>query len=449
MEETGKPLLHYIHPQHAVGDVHPFYWQGTVYLYYLKPGGRYEAALLRSDDLLHWEEAAISHEPDSLMPPQKPYFVLGVFYDAASGLFRSYFGSEGNVMRGSVSDDLLVWRAAGEACNIPAQAAYTVQRDPFVFWNEAESCYWAIMTSRKGGGNSGPHGGISYASSADLRHWTPRGDLFFPGGMGDPECPELFRMGDSWYLLYSAYDHRVGRPSYRVSAQPTGPWTACEPDCLDGSDLAAAQTVAAGGDRRLLFGWIPLHDTETIGHQYWGGHLALPREIYRLADGSLASRLEPGVSKRIRGERLGGWPSVVVEPAEEGWNVPGVYERIDMELDVLPTGACTQAVIRLLRPGAAMPTDVVWDVAGRRLVIATADVVHSDVPLRASAGRDDAAGMRLRLVIEADIVELFADDTTSLAARIPLQLNGFALRLASAGGAVAYAGVEVYRLKVR
>jgi sucrose-6-phosphate hydrolase SacC (GH32 family) len=439
-----EQLMHYIHPEHAVGDVHPFYHDGSLYLYYLKPGGKYEAALLRSTDLLNWEAVEISHEPDGLSPPLRPYFVLGIFYDPASKLFRSYFGSDGNIMRGSTSEDLLTWRAAGEAYNIPAQPDYTVQRDPFVFWNEEEQQYWVVMTCRKGGSNNGPHGGIAYAASPDLTNWTPCGDLYFHGNMGDPECPEMFQLGDKWYLLFSAYDHKVGRPNYLMSDHSTGPWDTDQAACLDGSDLAAAQTVSYGTGR-LLFGWIPLQDTETLGHQYWGGHLAFPREIYREADGTLGSRLEASIGRRIRGDLLLSLSSNVLNPASPRLELAGLFDRIDMDLEVQMNDSNGYLTILLQHAQAALPpVSITLDQAEHRLLIATEETIHSDLPIHRRG-----PCTRMRIVVEADIVEVFMDDRYSLAARTSARLKQFTVSISSRAGNASLQNIQVYQLQAK
>jgi sucrose-6-phosphate hydrolase SacC (GH32 family) len=438
--KNSKRLLHYIHPTHAIGDVHPFLYDGTLFLYYLKPGGKYESALLCSDDFLHWEETDIRHEPDQLQPPQRPYFVLGLFHDSSSRQFRSYIGSD-NIMRGSVSEDLLTWRAAGEAYNVLAQPGYSILRDPFLFWNDEEQLYWIIMTGRKGGDINGPNGGIAYASSPDMKTWTPRGDLYYHGNMGDPECPEMFRIKDKWYLLYSIYDHAVGRPNYLVSDRSTGPWVALDDhDCLDGSDLGAAQTIAYGAGR-LMFGWIPLQDKETLGHQYWGGHLAFPREIYQCQDGSLASKLETTVGEKIRGNPLLSIERMNVDSPQNKEELPGIYERIDLEGAIHWGVACERAVISLQGSGEQFPTQIVFNRSEGQLVISTNGTVHSDMSARLSSSS------QVRLIVEEDIVELFVDNRYSLAARISVKLHEFQVSVSVDGGAAICKDLRIYSLR--
>ena len=59
--------------------------------------------------------------------------------------------------------------------------------------------------------------------SDDLTHWTPVAPLWDPHRFVTQECPELFRIGDWWYLVYSEFTDRfVTR--YRMSRSPEGPW---------------------------------------------------------------------------------------------------------------------------------------------------------------------------------------------------------------------------------
>ncbi len=294
--QSGGVKLHYIHPEHIIGDVHPYFHDGRWYVYYLAPG--FYSKLMTSSDLLDWEQVPISHTPPGADDPDlAPYYVLGVFRDEIGDVYRTYHGWTGSNMYSHTSTDLLHWDFAPLAYRVLAQyQRYSGQRDPYVFWNEAEQQYWCVMTCRVRGYDASQDGAIGYASSPDLQHWEGRGDLHFTGTTREPEVPQVFKIGETWVLLASIHTGvEVGKPSYWTSDSPTGPWTAHLPDSLDGGDLAAAN-VGFDGERWLLMGWIPLTTTAAHGRYTWGGHLAFPREVILMDDGSLGTRLEPGIS---------------------------------------------------------------------------------------------------------------------------------------------------------
>ena len=114
-------------------------------------------------------------------------------------------------------------------------------------------------------------------------------------GRGDPECPQLKRIGNRWYLFYSVYGTgtagNVGYLTYRVGDEDVPPeevdWNSKEEHALEGGDLHAAQ-VCKVGDFWYLFGWINYRPHANV----WGGYLNLAREVYQREDGLLATRCD-------------------------------------------------------------------------------------------------------------------------------------------------------------
>ena len=74
------------------------------------------------------------------------------------------------------------------------------------------------------------------------------------------ECPDLFKMGDWWYLLFSEFTDLV-RTRYRMSRSLSGPWIIPERDDFDGHAFYAAKT-ASDGNKRFIFGWNPTREGE-------------------------------------------------------------------------------------------------------------------------------------------------------------------------------------------
>lgn len=288
--------LHFKPDDHSLGDVHPFFHQGECFLYYLKPG-KFDAMLVRSHDSLHWTPQSLTHTPISADDWFSPYFVLGVFRDEAAGLFRSFHGHAKGRMASQTSTDLIHWECASKAFHVPAADYYERRRDPFVFWIPEQKRYGCVMTTWIKGRPKASGGGISLATSPDLKQWTDHGIVLDLVDQDEPECPQMFQIGSRWYLLTSIYHLKsVGGPVYYTASQPEGPWSFGGK--LDGKDLCAAQIARDEKGRFMLYGWIPLKPA-TAEKQHWGGHLALAREVYALPDGSLATRLAPEIAKII------------------------------------------------------------------------------------------------------------------------------------------------------
>ena len=72
-------------------------------------------------------------------------------------------------------------------------------RDPEVFWVDEEQCYWLLIAAR----NEELGGLVLKYTSTDLVNWQLEGPMFAPMAQYMCECPDLFRLGDKWYLTYS------------------------------------------------------------------------------------------------------------------------------------------------------------------------------------------------------------------------------------------------------
>lgn len=145
-----------------------------------------------------------------------------------------------------------------------------------------------LLAARKPEGPSRFRGCVALASSSDLQRWEVRQPFWAPDAYYTHECPDLFRLGDWWYLVYSTFSDRFVT-HYRMSRSLAGPWLAPANDSFDGRAYYAAKT--AGDDRRrFLFGWLPTRDGETDdGGWQWGGTMVV-HELAQQADGTLHVR---------------------------------------------------------------------------------------------------------------------------------------------------------------
>lgn len=384
--------MHFMPRDHRLGDVHPFFHEGECFLYYLKPG-KYESMLVRSRDLLHWTETPLTHDPAKPDDWISPYFVLGVFPDSSAKGFRSFYGHAQGRMASSVSQDLLHWSCAPKEIHIPAADYYQRRRDPFVFWIPEMKQYGCVMTTWMKGRPKETGGAVSLATSPDLKQWKDHGPIVDPGTIGEPECPQMFRLGGRWYLLASIYDRAVGPPAYWTSTSPLGPWEKAPTGMLDGKDLCAAQ-IALEGETPLLFGWIP-PDPAKPSKQTWGGHLAIPREVYARPDGKLGTRLPSKFVKHLKKlpwqPNAGEWHRGVAElniKMPEGMN--------ETRLSIAPLGEVvfTRERIRIL------------DASGECWSELAADLNMTE-PFTVS------------VFVDGGIVEVFVAQRHSVAARLP------------------------------
>lgn len=452
---SGLPkTVHYRHPDHPIGDLRPHFIDGEFVVSYLYNPGTWNSAILRTKDLLHWSQQQPVHETPAPGQSVPNYFVLSFLRDPTDSFWTTFYGFAG--MRASTSTDLQTWRATTPHQLIGTRPAlYARESDPYVFWNADASQYMLICTLGKTGLPDNQRGAVGYATSTDLRSWIWRGELYIPGNLGDPECPSMFKIGSTWYLLASYYDRAVGAPRYRTSTSATGPWSTPSLDLLDGKDFCAGFSVQAA-DQRILFGWIPLVASGP-GNQFWGGHIAFPREIFELQSGVLATRM-PRQLERLKGGQV--YPALTrLNPESGSWNItPGSagvsgaftngvasFEG-SFDRPVLRTRLHFQSsVARTARvhinwsessPGYAVTIDRL----NRRLAIETASgSVLAELALRELPLQP----MDLEIYVEEDMVEVFLADAYSLCARLPEKLRTTSLALGVAGGPITFSDLEV------
>lgn len=156
-------------------------------------------------------------------------------------------------------------------------------RDPFVFWNEEDQCYWLLIAARE----DTLGGVVAKFTSADLSEWTLRDPLYAPKAQYMLECPDLFKMGD-WYYLFYSWDCVT---YYAMSQSMNGPFVTPENNVLDGTEFCfyAAKTAELNGTRYLC-GWVGRKSEPVDSGTYnWAGSLLI-HQLVQKEDGTLGVR---------------------------------------------------------------------------------------------------------------------------------------------------------------
>lgn len=292
-----------------VGDVIPFFDDGVHHLFCLTPPAgtlhfpqrlRTTWRHLRSTNLSDWEQL-----PDALAPgqpgePDADGIWTGSVIRAEDGYHIFYTGHrlDGSGPRQSVchatSPDTVTWtKDPANPILVPDLTHFERKdfRDPFVFWNDDEACYWMLLSARSATSPALGRGVVALSTSPDLRVWSRPQVLHAALLTHCPECPEIFRLGERWILAYSRFTDRRGTV-YRHADNPRGPWHAFPHERLDGANWYAAKSLTARG-RRIAFGWIPDRNPEPsaqTGGFLWGGDLATPRELVLDQSGAIGIR---------------------------------------------------------------------------------------------------------------------------------------------------------------
>ena len=300
--------LYYQPEGHWFGDCMPFGHDGKFYLYHqrdtrdpapLENGQPFGWSLAVTSDFVHYEDYGESLKKGDY-DAQDQYIYAGSVFEA-EGLYHAFYtgfnreyasrGKASQVLMHAVSKDLVHWEKTRDKLTFTPQPGYDKNdwRDPFVLWDKEKEEYLLILGARKLDGEKILNGCTVKFTSKDLEHWTFGGDFWNPGIYSMHEMPDLFRIGDWWYLVISEYSDK-NKIVYRMSRSLDGPWTAPIDDAFDGRAYYAGRTFELNG-QRILFGWVPTkEDNDDLGNFQWGGTF-VAHEVYQREDGTLGVRI--------------------------------------------------------------------------------------------------------------------------------------------------------------
>jgi hypothetical protein len=283
---------------------------------------------------------------------------------------------------------------------------------------------------------------LQLSSDDTLESWTGmQRDLirFKDGYKAEPECPQMFKLGNRWYLLASLArrtNNYVGCPSYWIgdAGKTTDDvdYSSKTEMRLEGEDLCAAQ-VAFDGSQLRIFGWIPASATGGV----WGGALSLPRTVYAGAGGTLYVKLDSDIESKIKGRQLESVQNKKVSK-DSSVTFTGKYNRFNLTISA--TIGNSTALIK------AAGNVVKLDGANNKLLICR----ESDGYIYSSYSLPDGAldGIsKIHLVAEGDILELFVNDKWSLCARTDSNLKNASVKVAAGQGTFQLNSGSIWRLK--
>ncbi len=255
--------------------------------------------------------------------------VIHLFYTGYNPAFPSRTGGAAQVVMHATSTDGMTSWVKHPDHTFAAPLGYAPEdwRDPFVFRPDPEGPWRMLLAARSESGPPRRSGLIAQAVSDDLQTWSVVEPFWAPNRYITHECPEVFRIGDWWYLVFSEFsDHFVTR--YRMSRSPLGPWSVPEFDTIDGRGFYASKSAEFRGDR-FFAGWIPTREGNSDdGAWQWAGEMSVHQAVQR-PDGTLAFRMPTALHQTFDQRTvptftpvLGDWQ---VTPRELGVEVPDAY----------------------------------------------------------------------------------------------------------------------------
>lgn len=237
-------------------------------------------------------------------------------YNEADKLYYTFYTghtAKQEVVMMATSSDFKTWTKSKSFYLQGGDYGYSVKdfRDPFVFKGDDGQYHMIISTLQ------GTKGVLVEFTSSDLKSWAHGG--IFISMMWDRfyECPDIFKMGDWWYLVYSEKMAAVRRVQYfkghtldelkACTANDAGVWPDNKEGFLDSRAFYAGKT-ASDGTNRYIWGWCPTragNDNTAVGaapnEPEWAGNLVAHR-IIQHEDGTLSLGNVEGIDKKYSSE---------------------------------------------------------------------------------------------------------------------------------------------------
>ena len=307
-----------------VGDTIPFAHDGKFYIYYLhdeRKGNTQDEYGYRTSWNLLITEDGVNVKDCKVVLPVGEYddadyaCYTGSVIEGNDGNFHMFYTAQNNYnpkyhrdgkplqyVAHAISTDLINWEKLPELTFGADERIYEPfdWRDPFVFYNEEEKCFDMLLAARLRGASEKNGGCVGLCRSYDLIHWEAKEPFYNPESYMTHECPDLFKLGNKWYLVYSTFSEKFVT-HYRMSDKLSGPWTSPIEDTFDARAFYAAKTAQVG-DKRMAFAWVPTKRGESDFGQYeWGGNF-IAHEINQTTDNKLTVKPAEGLINMFNNE---------------------------------------------------------------------------------------------------------------------------------------------------
>ncbi|WP_314146641.1 family 43 glycosylhydrolase [uncultured Leifsonia sp.] len=435
-----------------VGDIIPFEQDGEFGLFYLhevratpKPGTPWN--LVTTTDFVSFEERGVAIPSGGSAAGDFNAYTGSVVRDSV-GIHHIFYTGHNPaivnadglaiqvVMHATSDDGMRTWVKHPEH-TFGAFSGYETGdwRDPFVFFDDDLQTWRMLLAARHHGGPERRRGVIAECRSDDLISWSPTEPFWDPRRYVTHECPDVFKWGDWWYLVYSEFSESF-TTRYRISRSPNGPWAVPPVDTIDGRAYYAAKTAERDG-RRYFFGWIASKEDESDdGAWQWAGTMSV-LESSQNTDGTLRFRIPEQITTSFDTDLptllASATPLTVGSP--DGYSAVVSEEELplqflatvdfDIDEDLTECGVIVRAshdadhgyIVRM----EPRRNRLVFDRWPRERTGNMQWQISGDVPFDVALERPHvmtAGGHRLEVIVDDDILVACLDHQTVLSARI-------------------------------
>jgi sucrose-6-phosphate hydrolase SacC (GH32 family) len=203
---------------------------------------------------------------------------------------------------------------------------------------------------------------IAHVRSHDLIHWTHEPPAFLPVGQAVVECPDVFFLGDRWWMTCNA-GHQYGARAhfadphvswgtiYASAERIEGPYLESEDNVLIGSmefNGFCCRSAVWKGHRYLFYGQGERMDRRDRGEPTTGA-ITTPKELRVSLQGNLRPVYSPLVEQRIGTELIAQEPSSQLVEIGGRFGTPGEWYAGDGQVLTVSPRSWS---VRVYRPEA-------------------------------------------------------------------------------------------------
>jgi beta-fructofuranosidase len=281
-DDPNRPIYHLQPPANWNNDPNgTLYYNGYYHMFYQhNPFADHWDWMhwghMRSKDLVTWEHLPIALWP-SLEKGEEHCFSGSAIVNSMGEpmLFYTSIGHEAPEQWVAIpaDDELISWEKhpANPILQIDDHKGEVIEQ-----WRDPQLIHEGDQTLMVVGGHPDGMGGsimLYKALNDELTEWDYLGTAF-SGNEENWECPNFFRVGNKWVVIYSPhgqvmyYTGNFNLETYQFEPEQHGG--------VDfGNNFYAPNTMEDGKGRRLLWGWIPGFKED----QGWQGAITIPRNL--------------------------------------------------------------------------------------------------------------------------------------------------------------------------
>ena len=159
-------------------------------------------------------------------------------------------------------------------------------RDPYVFYNEADSCWWMLIAAEVPKGIRFRAACVGLYKSRDLLAWQAAEPLWAPSVGARHECPQVIQEDGQWYLFTL-----LRETQYRVAESLEGPWLRPSRSYLGPHTVLVGSRLASDGKRWVSFPFLCARQgNQDFGDIVQAEVYAVPRQLDFYPDGRITER---------------------------------------------------------------------------------------------------------------------------------------------------------------